>query len=407
MLAKLLLSSFVLSTHGGLLGKNTYADSCGKQVDCFEIVSLKKLEEDSSTCDGDCSIELCIKIDASMEHCVKNGEDGLDRVCTPPDEDAGMCTSLPLDKMYSHHRMENAGISEGGDEICAVGKPGEYVYFPMKDGKNCYGPSFDETVKFGESDLHCTCGKKIKYRKLDDSENNQMCGDPVDLSWIERFNRPNWRWQKFYNRLKDLWTPKADECIWRFQLPSSCKDLDSAGTGEDSGMNHCPKYQAWKKFFKDQQCTATSELANFKDPNSFDKRGCPRDFPEWAVMTFFGVESGLEPNLEGLYSSLKRWNCALTKTMQIDNPPPKFIMLSGMNDEQIEETNQQLCGDDSDIKDIKPIYVDNFLPAKNDNSRIKHYTLAVAMPFFLFKFSVHPIFRYEQLACWNARFYHQ
>lgn len=104
-------------------------NSCPYQKDCLDW-SVNVIDgEDDDVCEGDCEVEVCVKLDFNNENCRKSSSDSVSHVCKKSD---GVCN--PHSGFY-----DATSVSDVSNEYeqCQRGTPGQELQFLFKDGRGC------------------------------------------------------------------------------------------------------------------------------------------------------------------------------------------------------------------------------------------------------------------------------
>lgn len=143
-----LLSLAALATYPSVVHAAPTA-TCAEQAPCIDF-TMTKLDTDACGIGGECTIEVCFQVDGS--NCIKGGTDSFSHMCSQSDSkgcpvwqnDDGV---TPLLGAGSSSTCSDSGKGSGVAafdgkcsankvSMCQEGKPGDTLYWILKDGNN-------------------------------------------------------------------------------------------------------------------------------------------------------------------------------------------------------------------------------------------------------------------------------
>ena len=188
------LSAFVLSA---CVGWTTAAplNSCGLQAQCVDFRVSKR---DTVTCNGECAYKVCMELDLTSRHCVKDAHDTVSHTCL---KDSHTCISSQGFALTKEVQNLPTGHIQ-----CQIVEAGGVAEFLLKDG-------------------HADEGCNLATKDVRGAAQLAQCETYVPdltLSTSVRLRYKDGSCTGMGNR--------NQECVWRVPVPAECGETTSAPT---------------------------------------------------------------------------------------------------------------------------------------------------------------------------------
>jgi len=132
-------------------------ETCAQQSSCIDF-SVTKLDSDACNVGGDCTVEVCMHVDGSLPGCIKGGTDAFSHMCSQTgssgcpvwadaaqtipvlgsETDSGLSTEKDCELSGKGSGVGAFGGKCNGNDVymCQEGKPGQTLYWILKDGSD-------------------------------------------------------------------------------------------------------------------------------------------------------------------------------------------------------------------------------------------------------------------------------
>ncbi|CAJ1968918.1 unnamed protein product [Cylindrotheca closterium] len=165
-------------------------DSCSEQVNCVNF-SVEKLDTDSCSLGGECAVKVCMQANSGFNGCDKSGS--FSHMCYQTD--ANGCPAWNSDGSPLMGASDSVSCADGflgkcaGSNVmmCLEGKPGQTLYWVLKDGNTNDNPGEDVTYTksftVNGADTGCTSNVRCFNEEYNCGAKYNKAQAPKERTW--------------------------------------------------------------------------------------------------------------------------------------------------------------------------------------------------------------------------------